>query len=101
MDFEGKQSVKEKIQENGTLYQTILQMQQQMQAMASVIEQTTGDGRLSAALAGNQGSIEDMSSNSIGKDSAIQTTDSYGNLLDDTSQAGKARLRTGEAASVK
>ena len=81
MDFEGKQSVKEKIQENGTLYQTILQMQQQMQAMASVIEQATGDGRLSAALAGNQASIEGMSSNPIGKDSAIQTTDSYGNLL--------------------
>ena len=101
MDFEGKQSVKEKIQENGTLYQTILQMQQQMQAMASVIEQATGDGRLSAALAGNQGPIEGISSNPIGGDSAIQTTDSYGNLLDDTSQAGKARLRTGEAASVK
>ncbi len=101
MDFEGKQSVKEKIQENGTLYQTILQMQQQMQAMASVIEQATGDGRLSAALAGNQDPIEGISSNPVGGDSAIQTTDSYGNLLDDTSQAGKARLRTGEAASVK
>lgn len=42
MTFEGKDKVMESIQRNGTMYQTILQMQQQMLQMAQIIDRQNG-----------------------------------------------------------
>ena len=42
MDFQGKQSVMQKVQQNGGMYQQMLQMQQQMLQMSEMIDQLTG-----------------------------------------------------------
>lgn len=42
MDFEGKEMVRQKISQNGTLLQTVQQMQLQMQKMAAIIDAQNG-----------------------------------------------------------
>ena len=42
MDFDGKEKVVDKIQENGTLYQMVQQLQQQMMQMAAIIDAQNG-----------------------------------------------------------
>lgn len=42
MDFEGKQKVTQKIQQNGGMYQQILQMQQQMLQLAQIVDASNG-----------------------------------------------------------
>ena len=53
MDFEGKDAVERKISQNGTLYQQVLMMQQQMQRMAAMLglngELGMGNGESNAA----------------------------------------------------
>jgi len=51
MDFEGKDEVVRRIEQNGTMYQQILMMQQQIQQMAGIIDGMTGSN-LSAAAGG-------------------------------------------------
>ena len=50
MDFQGKAQVIQKVEENGTMYQKLLQLQQQMLQMAEMVEQ----------LGGQQGFAESM-----------------------------------------
>ena len=42
MDFQGKQSVLQKVQQNGGMYQQMLQMQQQMLQLSEMIDQLSG-----------------------------------------------------------
>lgn len=42
MDFQGKQSVLQKVQQNGGMYQQMLQMQQQMLQLSEIIDQLSG-----------------------------------------------------------
>ncbi|EKC62218.1 hypothetical protein LEA_11959, partial [human gut metagenome] len=42
MDFEGIEKVRQRVSENGTLYQQLQQMAQQMQKMAAIIDQQNG-----------------------------------------------------------
>lgn len=99
MDFEGKEIVEQKIAQNGTMYQQLQQMQAQMQQMAAVIAQATGDARLIEALGGGQAAAP-MPSGGGGQ--AVET-----NLLGeaqtakDTSTAGKARTQAAEAATPR
>ena len=51
MDFSGKETIMSRIAENGTMYQQLQAMQQQMQQMAAVIDGTYGTG-LSAQMGG-------------------------------------------------
>ena len=55
MDFEGKDGVMQKIQQNGLLFQQMQQMQQTMMQMAALIAETTGDTRIVDALATKAG----------------------------------------------
>ena len=50
MDFEGKDGVVRRIEQNGTMYQQMMVMQQQMARMAQMIDQLTGSN-LSGAMA--------------------------------------------------
>lgn len=42
MDFQGKQSVLQKVQQNGGMYQQMLQMQQQMLQLSEMVDQLSG-----------------------------------------------------------
>jgi peptidyl-tRNA hydrolase len=54
MDFEGKDTVIQKVAQNGTMLQTIMQMQTQMQQMAAIIDATQGT-QLAPAMAAQMG----------------------------------------------
>lgn len=42
MDFEGKQEMMQKVQQNGGMYQQMLAMQQQMLQLSQIVDQLTG-----------------------------------------------------------
>lgn len=46
MDFEGREAVMQRISENGTLYQQVQQLQEQMQQMAAIIDAQNGSSIL-------------------------------------------------------
>ena len=50
MDFEGKEKVRETIQNNGTMFQQLQQLQQTAVQLAQVLAETTGETRPLAAL---------------------------------------------------
>ena len=54
MDFEGIEKVRQRVSENGTLYQQLQQMAQQMQKMAAIIDQQNGTNVSEAAGAAAQ-----------------------------------------------
>ena len=53
MDFDGKDQIIANIQQNGTMYQTIIMMQQQMAKMAAIIDSQNGTDIL-ANMGGNE-----------------------------------------------
>ena len=103
MDFDGKDDVKRRIQSNGTMWQQIQLMQQQMSAMAQVIAASTGDTRLVDALGAGAGAYQ------IGNVQGQQTeekdvgeADILGGVREGiNSTAGKARAKTARAATPK
>ena len=54
MDFEGKDAVVQKVAQNGTMFQQIMQMQAQMQQMAAIIDATQGT-QIAPAMAAQMG----------------------------------------------
>ena len=54
MDFEGIEKVRQRVSQNGTLYQQLQQMAQQMQKMAAIIDQQNGTNVSAAASAAGQ-----------------------------------------------
>jgi len=62
MDFDGKEKVKSKIQTNRTMYEKMIQMQQQMEQMAAVIDKLGADiGQPSDVLSQVQAQSGDLS----------------------------------------
>lgn len=51
MDFERKEFVMQKISQNGTMYQMIQQLQQQMMALGAMVDQMRGTNEVTASLA--------------------------------------------------
>lgn len=58
MDFEGKEEILKKIEENGSLLQTIQEMQGQIVEMAGVIQELTGRDMIGAVTEGQGGSMK-------------------------------------------
>ena len=54
MDFEGIEKVRERVQQNGTLYQQLQQAMEQVQKMAGMLDQMTGSNMSAAAGAAAQ-----------------------------------------------
>ena len=54
MDFEGIEKVRERVSQNGTLYQQLQQMAQQLQKMAAIIDSQNGTNVAAAASAAGQ-----------------------------------------------
>lgn len=101
MDFDRKDEVLQTIENNGTMYQQMQQMQATMQQMAALIAKTTGDTSIMQAMqvsgmaAGPAMTDINMTGESI-------KTDSLGKAINtDDSQAGKARQRVVESTEVK
>ena len=74
MTFEGKDRVVQRITQNGTLYQQIMVMQQQMAQMAAIIDAQNGTN-LSGARGGDQSAREQTNppSDAQGAGGAVQT----------------------------
>lgn len=103
MDFDGKEEVRRRIEENGTMYQQIQQMQQQMQMMAQVIAESTGDSRLVEAVALHAGAPNArIAGNGNIKKNEQQEPDILGNTKENlNATAGKARTKAARAATPK
>lgn len=100
MDFEGKEKVKERIAQNGTLYDQLQQMQQTMAEMAQVLADTTGDTRVMDALA-SQGQIPAAQGPEQEAAQGMETTDSLGNPMRGNSEADKMRRRVSGSTEVR
>lgn len=100
MDFEGKDSVVQKIQQNGTMFQQIQQMQIAMQQMAALIAQTTGDTRIIDAIAMQSGQA---SSPALSGSTGSTDTNAIGDVTKkaDNSRAGKARATVAQTATPR
>jgi hypothetical protein len=55
MDFDRKQFIMQRVAQNGTMYQQMLMMQQQMLQMAQIIDQTQGTNMAEQMAAGIMG----------------------------------------------
>lgn len=96
MDFEGKESVIERITRNGTMFEQMQQMQQTMQQMAQLIAETTGDTRIADALMAQQGGAVDPS---VSPQQA-SPKDNMGEPVVGNSQADKMRRRVDRSTEV-
>lgn len=101
MDFEGKDEVLQRIQQNGLMYQKMMQMQQSMMQMAQLITQTTGDTRIADALmmqGGSGAAVPQMPA----KSESLET-DALGEVTKEAknSTAGKARARVAASTTPK
>lgn len=103
MDFEGKDSVMQKVQQNGLMFQQIQQMQQSMEMMAQLIAQVTGDTRIADAIMMKNGMSQPTPQDAAASGGGDVETNPLGDVKNkaDKSQAGKARARVAEAATPK
>lgn len=99
MYFDDKEEIQRKIQQNGTMYQQMQAMQQQMAQMAAVIAESTGDTRLMDAVAQNGMPEQAVPSGQIEE----KNVDDFGNIAKEgmNSTAGKARAKAAAAATPK
>ena len=96
MDFEGIEKVRERVSQNGTLYQQLQQMAQQLQKMAAIIDQQNGTNVSAAASAAGQAAAG-SGGGSGGKTTAASTLNSLGGVVGDrsgslSSQAAKRAM---------
>lgn len=102
MDFEGKEKVRQRIQDNGTMYQQMQQMQQTMVQMAQLLAETTGDTRIMDAMAA-QGQIAPGGTQMQPGGVQDQSVDPMGEPRRgvNSSQADKMRERVKSSAGVE
>ena len=84
MDFEGIEKVRERVSQNGTLYQKLQQMAQQLQKMAAIIDAQNGTNVSAAAGAASQAAAG-SGGGSGGKTAAASTLNSLGSVVGDSS----------------
>ena len=97
MDFDRKQFIMQKISQNGTMYQQILMMQQQMLQMAQIIDQAKGTNMAEQIAAGITGGVAPASSG--GEANAEEAEALGGSHNEEHPVAKKARQRVAESTS--
>lgn len=99
MYFDDKEEIQRKIQQNGTMYQQIQAMQQQMSQMAALIAETTGDTRLMDAVNQTNAPVQETPNGKVEE----KNVDDFGNIANEgmNSTAGKARAKAAAAATPK
>ena len=99
MDFDRKQFIMQKISQNGTMYQQMLQMQQQMLMMAQVIDQLKGTNmaeQMAAGMAGGGAPAPAAGGQAPG--AKVEETEALGgNEKSEASGTKKARQRVAES----
>ena len=90
MDFEGIEKVRQRVGQNGTLYQQLQQMAQQLQKMAAIIDQQNGTNVSAAAGAAAQ-AAGSTGGGGGGGTSVKSTTNSLGDVV---GQSGSNSMAT-------
>jgi hypothetical protein len=102
MDFDRKNFVMQKISENGTMYQQILQLQQQMIMLAQMVDQSKGTNlaeQISAGIMGGTVAPIDPAMGATPTD--VEQTEALGGEEGpkEASNTKKARQRVAESTS--
>ena len=102
MDFDRKQFIMNKISQNGTMYQQILMMQQQMLSLAQIVDQTQGTNisdQIAAGIMG-QAAPATMGGAAPAPAAKVEETEALGgNEKAEASTTKKARQRVAESTS--
>ena len=97
MDFTGKDAIVQKITANGTMYQQMLEMQQQIMMLSEIVDQTQGTN-LAPAKAGEMTGQQTPA----GKDVHIRESGPLGELKQEESGVvSNARERANQATSPR
>lgn len=99
MDFEGIEKVRERVSQNGTLYQQLQQMAQQMQKMAAIIDQQNGTNVSAAASAAGQAAGA-AGTGGGGTADAKSTTNSLGDVVGESGSNSMATQAAKRAMDV-
>jgi hypothetical protein len=102
MQFEGIEMVRERITQNGTLYQKVMQMQQQMMQMAAIIDSLQGT-TIAQGMAAEFSGGEQQAAPAAGARGAATQTNALGDTFKESknSTAGAARTRAANTASLQ
>ena len=103
MDFDRKQFIMQRISQNGTMYQQILMMQQQMMALGQMVDASRGGNEITASLAAQFGMQMPAPAMGGGKPPAenVGQTEALGGEEGpkEASNTKKARQRVAESTS--
>lgn len=97
MDFDGKDKVMQKIQQNGTMFQQIQMLQQQLMMLASAHAEATGDTRVADALMAQ----EEGAPAPAGGNAQIAQRDNMGEPMEGNSVAAQRRRQAATATEVR
>lgn len=98
MDFDRKEFIMQKIAQNGTMYQQLLMMQQQMLAMAQIVDKHEGSNlseQIASSILG--GSPVAQTSSNMNSDTNAKETEALGGEEKESSTTKKARERVAES----
>jgi hypothetical protein len=97
MDFDRKQFIMQKVSQNGTMYQQIIQLQQQMLMLAQMVDQAKGTNIADQIAAGITGAVAPAPVYG-GKPADVEETEALGgNEKSEASNTKKARQRVAES----
>lgn len=99
MDFDRKHFIMQKISENGTMFQMLMQAQQQVVQLASVIDQQNGTNYAEQFAMQMGGGQAPMASGGVPGQSVAETEALGGNEKAEASHTKKARQRVAESTS--
>ena len=100
MDFDRKQFIMNKISQNGTMYQQMLMMQQQMLSLAQIVDQTQGTNIAEQIAAGVLGQAAPTAIGGAAPAANVEETEALGGAEKaEASNTKKARQRVAESTS--
>ena len=99
MDFDRKEFIMQKISQNGTMYQMIVQLQQQMMQLGAMVDSAHGGNEVTAGLANQFGMQMPQMSGGGGSPSKAANTEALGgdSKSGEASNTKKARQRVAES----
>ena len=95
MEFQGKQQVIQKVQQNGGMYQQMMQMQQQMLQMAQIIDAQNGSNMAEQMAEGVNQQIA-VNNNSVGSTTSLVTDGTKESAI-----TAKARAKAAETTAPR
>ena len=99
MDFDRKQFIIQKIQQNGSMYQQMLMMQQQMLQMAQIVDQVKGTNMAEQIAAGITGGVAPAPI-AGGESSDVEETEALGGKAGNAESANTKKARERVAQST-